>query len=494
MYLTEEQKAVIQAKENILVIAGPGTGKTFTLINKVKHLLETFSSPEKILVLTYSLKTCRELKTKFFNQGLTEIKVDTFHGYAYDLWKNFYGTKPPLITEKEKRKIITRFFGKVKNPLKNPQNKKIYFEYLKKNKLLDFELLLLETAKFKDLNFKDYVLIIDEFQDLSKDILEFLKIFKGASFVLFGDPNQSIYKFRGCDPYQTFTFLNQFLSDLKVFTLSKSFRCPEIILRQAEKFKASPWNLPTFYTEKKDGTFQGFLFENTYEEKEFLVNFVKELLGGLQLETQKFDSLSPKDIFILSRIKETFHPLKEAFIKSGIPVNFTEIEAEQDFEVLQDFVEKLKVSHISPELLINETKPSLKPFLQNLWELSFKDKDKFFSYLLGLTPLEMINVDKEGVNFMSIHASKGLEAEVVILVGCEEGLIPLTLFKDYDLEEEKRLIYVAITRTKQKFYFSATKQRKIFNYTLRNISPFFRDLPMKIFKPKPKTPKQASLF
>lgn len=495
MDLTDEQRAILQTRENLLVIAGPGTGKTFTLIRKVKHLLENSDlSSDKILVLTYSLKTCKELKSKFNKEGLSEVKVDTFHGYAYDLWKRVYDTEPPLITEIEKKRILSKLFGKVKNPLINQQSKKLYFEYLRKNKLLDFELLLIEVAQFKNFEFRDYVIIIDEFQDLSEDILTFLELFKEASFVLFGDPNQSIYRFRGCDIQKTFSFLNRFLSNLKILSLSKSFRCPEEILKYAERFKTSPWKTPSFQTEKKGGIFQGFLSQNTSQEIEFLIDFVKSLLGGLQLEHQKPSHFSPKDVLILSRIKEVFYPLKEAFIKAGIPVNFVEKESEENFKIIQDFIERLKTDHFSPEILIQQIKPSLKPFLQNFWDLSFHDKGKFISYLLTLNPLEIIDTEKEGINFMSIHASKGLEAEVVILLGCEEGLIPLTLFKDFDLEEEKRLVYVALTRTKQRFYFSATRERKIFNYVLREISSYFKEFPIKILKPKTKTPKQSSLF
>lgn len=495
MSLTDEQKAILQNKGNLLVVAGPGTGKTFTLIKKIKHLLENSDLPsDKILVLTYSLKTCKELKSKFNKEGLSEIKVDTFHGYAYDLWKEVYNTDPPLITEVEKKEILSKLFGRIKNPLINQQNKRLYFEYLKKNKLLDFELLLTEVAQFKNFKFKDYTILIDEFQDLSEDILTFIQLFKEASFILFGDPNQSIYKFKGCDLQKTFSFVHKFLPDLKILSLSKSFRCPEEILRYAERFKTSPWKISSFQTEKKGGVFQGFLSQNISQEMEFLIDFVKNLLGGLQLENQRSFSLSPKDVLILSRIKEVFYPLKEAFIKAGIPVNSVETEAEEAFKVIQDFIEKLKTDYFSPETLLQQIKPSLKPFLQNLWDLSFHDKGKFISYLLTLNPVEIINTEKEGINFMSIHASKGLEAEVVILLGCEEGLIPLTLFKDCDLEEEKRLIYVALTRAKQRFYFSITKERKIFRYILREVSSYFKEFPIRILKPKTKTFKQANLF
>ena len=123
------------------------------------------------------------------------------------------------------------------------------------------------------------------------------------------------------------------------------------------------------------------------------------------------------------------------------------------------------------------------------------DKEKFINYLKILEPSDFINPHKEGVNFLSIHASKGLEAEYVILIGTESGLIPLKIFEDTLETEEKRLVYVALTRAKKGFYFTATKERKIFNFTLnKGLSFYFKDFPLKIFSSKPKKPKQTGLF
>jgi DNA helicase-2/ATP-dependent DNA helicase PcrA len=98
-------------------------------------------------------------------------------------------------------------------------------------------------------------------------------------------------------------------------------------------------------------------------------------------------------------------------------------------------------------------------------------------------------------SLMTIHASKGLEAKCVILVGVEEGLLPLKIFPDTSEEEEKRLTYVAITRAKDKFFFSSVRERKVFNFTLKKgLSRFFRGAPVKEYKKPPKKPKQVGLF
>ncbi|QER42188.1 ATP-dependent helicase [Thermodesulfobacterium sp. TA1] len=494
--LTQEQQEVLNTFQDTLVIAGPGTGKTYTLVAKVKHLIEKdYVSPEKILVLTYSLKTSKELKQRLIKHGLKHVKVDTFHGYAYDLWCQHHQKPPKLITEQEKKEILKKLFGKTKNPLKLPNHKLSFFEYLKKNQLLDFELLLYEALSLSNINFAGYHVIIDEFQDLSEDILKFLTLFNDATFTLFGDPNQSIYGFRGANLKNLKAFWENFRPNLKILALSQSFRCPEEILKHAENFKSSPWAKITYTSVKKGGKVEGMFFEKTFQEKEVLTDLVKKLLGGLQLEQQTQEGLPPKEIFVLARLKEVFQPLKETFIKAGIPVNLVEEEAKTAYETLQEFISEVQTSAFSVEDLIKKAHPKIKTYSENLWELSDQNKERFLGYLLSTHYSDLIEIDQEGVNFLSIHASKGLEAEVVILVGVEQGLIPLTLFQDTDEEEEKRLIYVAITRTKREFYFSAVKERKVYQFCLNSgLSPLFKGMPLKTFKPKPPKPKQSSLF
>ncbi|MFN4132534.1 MAG: 3'-5' exonuclease, partial [Caldimicrobium sp.] len=110
-------------------------------------------------------------------------------------------------------------------------------------------------------------------------------------------------------------------------------------------------------------------------------------------------------------------------------------------------------------------------------------------------PYELIFPSVEGINFLTIHASKGLEAKVVILYGAEEDLIPLKIFKDCNLDEEKRLLYVAITRSKREFYFTASNERKVYNMVLnKGISSWLRIFPFKTFTPSPPKPKQKVLF
>ncbi len=493
---TEEQKKIISEKGDLLVIAGPGTGKTYTLLGKIKYLLEYQEvSPEKILVLTYAVKTSQELKEKLKIANLNFIKVDTFHGLAYDLWREYHGKSPLIISEEEKKKILKSLFPGQKQPLKNFKNRFIYFEYLKKKGVLDFDLLLYEIKKVPK-RFEEGFIIVDEFQDLSYDLLNFLTNFKKTIFIFFGDPYQSIYSFKGVDLNYLKNFLDNFKPNLKKLTLSLSFRCPEIVLHYAEKFKVSPWAEVSFRGVQKNGVVEGFLLENVREENNFLSKLIRELLGGLSLEEAKQTSTSPSQIFVLSRIREVFKLLREHLLSEGFPVKFPEEEASKHLNQIQAVLKELSnFKNLKKVLLEKSFSLEIENFIKNVWYLSGEEEEKFWFYLKNLDTFDLIFPESEGINFLSIHSAKGLEADYIFLVGAEEELIPLKIFKDTFEEEEKRLLYVALTRARKGFFFTALKERKVLNFTLKKgLSSYFKNFPIKVIAPKPKKPKQVSLF
>ena len=491
---TPEQRAIIEHKGDLLVLAGPGTGKTFTLLYKIQNLLEKGVPEEKIFLLTFSLKVCQELREKINSLGLGKIKVDTFHGLAYDLYRDFHQREPLLISEKEKREIFKKLALK-KDSLKNFEEKKRYYDYLEKIGRLDFDYLLLKVVDLKLNPFKGYCVIIDEFQDLSVEILKFLTLLKEAEFYLFGDPNQAIYGFRGVNLEAIKEFLSQYKPNLKVLPLTQSFRCPKKILEGAEIFKKSPWLVPAYDSLKEGGIIQGFHFSNSQEEKNFLPKLIVNLLGGTGLENAKLKNISPAEIFILGRLRKVLDPLRDFLQREGIPVALPEDEAVALKTELLEWAEKLKYSKIPIEKLLPEVSPFLRTLISNWYELFRKDVDKLAVYMQNLSPQELIFPHLEGINILTIHASKGLEAKVVILYGAEEDLIPLRIFEDIDLDEERRLLYVAITRSKEEFYFISNGERRVYHFLLsKGVSSWLKDFPLKTFSPLPPKPTQKRLF
>jgi len=492
--LSEEQNLVVSTPSDLIVIAGPGSGKTRTLISKTLKLLNDGVPPEKIFVLTFSVKVSLELKKRLREIGIDEVKVDTFHGLAYDLIREKEGKPPRILTEKERNELLKRLFPGVKNALSKKENRKMYYAYLEKNGVYDFDFLIYRASKLEKLELKGSYLIVDEFQDLSQDLYPFLKVLSPATWVFFGDPNQSIYGFRGAHPEKLKTFLEKIKPGLKVCYLTQSFRCPDVVLKYAESFKASPWSSPRLRSNISKGEVLGFLTFDEEVEKETLLKLLRENLGGLTLETAKVSQASPEDIFILSRLRILLAPVKEWLLQEGFPVSLPEEEAMECLAELSQFLSSSRIKYLSVEQALANVSPDLKNYLLNLYELFGKDKEKFIAYISNLRESDLIFPERQGIKLMTIHASKGLEARIVILIGAEEGILPLTIFKDFDFDEEKRTLFVALTRTKEKFYFFIQKGRRAYGRCFEQVSSFFTNFPIKeVEKPKPKA-KQRSLF
>ena len=155
-------------------------------------------------------------------------------------------------------------------------------------------------------------------------------------------------------------------------------------------------------------------------------------------------------------------------------------------DLIKLILDKTKyITHLETSRSDSESK------IENIGELisvasKFDDKigmDSVESFLDEVSLLELNNntdnIEKEKVNLMTIHSSKGLEFDYVFVVGMEEGVFPssMSILTEKELEEERRLAYVAITRAKKQLYFSYTLTRRKFGIVHRNISSrFLKDI------------------
>ena len=121
--------------------------------------------------------------------------------------------------------------------------------------------------------------------------------------------------------------------------------------------------------------------------------------------------------------------------------------------------------------------------LENIKELSsvateFENLTDFLENVALVEQTDLINKEK-AVTLMTLHSSKGLEFKMVFMIGMEEGIFPhsRSLLDNYELEEERRLCYVGITRAKKSLYFSYAKRRLYFGSFLHNsVSRFLGDI------------------
>jgi superfamily I DNA/RNA helicase len=113
------------------------------------------------------------------------------------------------------------------------------------------------------------------------------------------------------------------------------------------------------------------------------------------------------------------------------------------------------------------------------------DLEQFFANIALQTDADMLQPQVEKVTLSTIHAAKGLEFPVVFVVGCEEGLIPYRRGKNasVDLDEERRLFYVALTRAKEQLYLTWSRKRRLYGRSEeRDISSFVSDIERQLLK------------
>ena len=251
MGLNEAQKDAVLHKDGpCLVLAGPGSGKTLTIVNRVKYLIEGYKvRPEEILVVTFTRFAAAEMRSRLcslMGKERLPVTIGTFHGIYYGIlrWTYRIGQKN-LLSDNEKYQILRQVIrhqkleifdegdflkdiafeiGKIKNQRIRPEEfisekceaavfQQIYREYeeqRKRRRKIDFDDMLVYTYELfrerKDIlsawQRKFQYILIDEFQDINKiqfDIVKMLAAPENNLFVV-GDDDQSIYRFRGARP------------------------------------------------------------------------------------------------------------------------------------------------------------------------------------------------------------------------------------------------------------------------------------------------------
>lgn len=387
--------------------------------------------------------------------------------------------------------------------------------------------------------------LVDEYQDtnLAQYTLTKLLVGKWRNFCCVGDASQSIYSWRGAD-YRNLSRLEQDFPDLTIINLEQNYRSTQTILDAAYGVISKNKNHPilSLWTDRDKGV-KIELVEASDEKEESL--FVLNTIRGFM---KRKNGYGYKDFAVLYRTNAQSRVIEEAFIRAGVPyvlVGGTRFYARREikdclaylrflanqkdllsrkrlekigkkqFEKFNEFAESMRkndqLSTIPTiELLDLVFENSKYPErydqkveedlirLENIKELKSVATEfpKLVDFLENVSLVEQERLPKkiskdrkkvEAVTLMTMHAAKGLEFPVVFLAGMEEGLFPHSrsmLDKD-ELEEERRLCYVGITRAKDRLYLSYASRRLYFgSRTSSVLSRFVLDIPEELLQAK----------
>ncbi|KKQ97009.1 MAG: ATP-dependent DNA helicase [Candidatus Woesebacteria bacterium GW2011_GWA1_39_12] len=380
---------------------------------------------------------------------------------------------------------------------------------------------------------------VDEWQDTNKIQYALTKLLVGKrkNITAVGDASQSIYSWRGAD-FRNINYLIRDFPDIKIINLEQNYRSTQNILAAANSVISKNTSHPILklWTQKGAGEkIRLYSARNGLDEASFVVNEIIELTGS---------GSNFSDVAVLYRTNAQSRVLEEALLHSGIPyvlvggvrfygrreikdvLSYLRLLVNPKDSVSKRRIEKLGVRRIEKfnslkedlkdlegtttldlldavlektgylELYQKESEENLAR-LENIKELrsvatEFPNINEFLENVALVEAEESVSKrelgkssKKDAVTLMTLHGAKGLEFPVVFIVGMEEGLFPhsRSLWDTGQLEEERRLAYVGITRAKNLLYLSYATRRLYFGEKLSNPpSRFIIDIPESLLR------------
>ena len=606
----EQETAVTSLEPRIAVLAGPGTGKTKTLVSRLGYLLENRRvHPSEITAVTFTNQAASEMRVRTGKetgrrQAAGRIQIGTFHAICLDFLKR-QGVRVSLAGEAELKGLAAdvlagtdcgmsvRDFlenvsreksgcggrkgtgaqsddsenadpgkranfaeesadpGKKANPAEKSagQGKEaeswrraysLYEEEKRKRGLYDFDDLLLRTAEMIETGSaargwekRFRYLLVDEFQDINPLQQRLIRLWHKAGRELFviGDPNQSIYGFRGADA-DCFDRLRGEYPDLCEITLRENYRSTPQILSAAERIISGGTggeagthlraNCPS------GAPVRAVQYAGLKSQAVFIAKEIGRLAGGIGMleahetawarDGQKVRGFG--DIAVLCRTHRQAELLESCFRREGIPCVVAGREDYLSADKVQGTIGFLKYladpadtagmascaellwglewnplteeavrslggryraayQKKKPEefmkLWMEEQKADADEAMQKLLQTSLFYKampDFLNALLLGVeSDLKRCGGKRylsEAVTLMTLHGSKGLEFPVVFICGADRGMIPFESEKHpADRDEERRLFYVGVTRAKEELIITTGEEPSEFLEELR---------------------------
>lgn len=618
-----QRQAVCLQGGPALVIAGAGSGKTRVATMRVAYLIRSGIAPQAIVAVTFTNKAAREMRERVHNLVGSEVLVSTFHSLGAKILRESinllgYPQSFAIYAEDESEKTLKDClkdkglhckdseFASLKISLSNAKNNPSslsaldplthslfnqYQERLKQSGAVDFDdLIYLPLELFKQFpealeRYQErwHHLLVDEYQDTSDSQSLFATSLSGKQRNIFavGDPDQSIYSWRGAKIANILAFNSDF-PDATIIRLEQNYRSTNTILEASNAVISHNEKRPAKRLWSERGEGEPIIRHIAPTERQE-AEFVASMISDLKEKGVNFDQIA-----ILYRTNAQSRPLEDRFLEHRIPYRIWGGTPFYSRKEIKDILSFLQIASLPQDLISFERalksickgigdvtmaklrakasatnrpifevaldaahgdgtvskkqQESLEKFCSIISSLrakieegsalalisaaisetgyqevlekdpeTFLERKENLEQLLsranewddlndGSSPLLFIEElvlegsrDQKGeagpqVTLATVHNAKGLEFSVVFIVGLEEDLFPHINAKkgQEELEEERRLFYVGMTRAKDRLFLSASQSRFVFGGLHRmHMSRFLKEIPSTFVNPLP---------
>ena len=425
-----QMEAIKSKNKSVLVIAGAGSGKTLTIQGKVKYLIEEKNIKEdEILCISFTNETVNNLKEKLLKLGY-DIEVLTFHKLGLKFLKNKYS----IASENTLSYIIDEYF-------------KSFIQFDKKKNRLFRNIFFSDNDINKIFKSKIY-------ENYKNKIYTFIKLAKCNNY-----NELDLYKFYKKSHFHEKLTLKFIIDIFHLYKLelnsTNSIDLDDIIIKGTEEIKNHKLK------------YKHIIIDEFQDSSLIRLNLIKEIIkytnASLFVVGDDFQSIyrfSGSNLNIFINFKDYFEDVKYYYLK------YTYRNSNELIHVSTNFIMKnkkqLRKNIISNKNTHKPIKILINYSLDDALELSGKES----TLVLGRNNKDINNINYE--NKLTIHKSKGLEEENVILINSDN--IPSTIKEErifrfvqkdksyIPYEEERRIFYVALTRTKNYIYILSNKK------------------------------------
>ena len=547
----DQAVAIAHGRGPLLVIAGPGAGKTRTLVARIARLIDQdHVAPATITAITFTRKAAAELRERLaaaVGPHAESVSALTFHSLGLSLLRGHalaagLPSKFRVLDEAARQALVRQVAepagldgdaAKLASAIARAKTDgrtaelpaeagRIFAAYeraLADAGAVDFDDLVARAVRLLEESPQVLAaargrclhLLVDEYQDVNRGQYRLVRLLAPAdgpvSLCAVGDPNQAIYGFRGSDPAYFLRFAEDYPAS-RVVTLARNYRSTASIVALAtaviEKAPMRPARAAPLPCTQGPVTLRHMVADER-AEADLIAAEIERAVGGTNLlssgaaraaegtDNGDEDNLAFHDIAVLTRLSAQADAIEEALGRASIPCQRAGDEALTSRPHIADLLARLErklerdgstlladaIATLDPDASLDARRQRAVELLCTLALPFGRDLAAFREAIAVWRDTELAQAPQK-VSLLTLHASKGLEFPLVFIAGCEDGILPLRLpwLPPADVDEERRLFYVGMTRAKRRLILVAARRRNLLGRTVENRScPFLDGVP-----------------